>query len=181
MSHFAKELKRLRNEHNYAMQTLADRANVSKSMISKIERAEVQPTIDVATRLANALDKNLSEMLTSAQPAKIIKIPKNEQEIWEDPQVHFQRHILSPSFPGGKIEWLHVTFPAKKIQIHLPPLPNGGGKYVYLIRGKLELTLGDKEVKLAAGDALYFEADIPHSFANASNKTAEYYIILKHN
>ncbi len=54
MTYFAESLKNLRLKKNLSMQELADSAGVSKSMISKIERDTVQPTLDVAARLSKA-------------------------------------------------------------------------------------------------------------------------------
>src|ERR1700719_4409061 len=104
MSYFAKSLKKLRQQFELTMQTLADKAAVSKSMISKIERDEVQPTIDVAARLAKALGKTLSEMLHAPQTTNVVFLPRQQQAIWEDAE-HIKRRNISPVFEGLKIEW----------------------------------------------------------------------------
>lgn len=179
MSFFAEQLKRLRSEHDYSMQELADLAKVSKSMISKIERGEVQPTLDIATRLAQAFGKSLSSMLETQPESKIVKILRAEQSVWEDPLTHSLRRVLSPPFPEGKLEWLEITTPPQ-IKISLQPLKKGSEKYILMIEGSITIEVEDQRFSLAVGDSGYFAAHHPHSFINSTSKNALYYLIIKH-
>lgn len=179
MSFFAEQLKRLRIENNYSMQHLADLAGVSKSMISKIERGEVQPTLDMATRLAQAFGKSLSSMLETQAESHLVKIARAEQSIWEDAVTHSLRRVLSPPFPEGKLEWLEITAPPK-IKISLAPLKKGSEKYILMVEGSMTIEVGEQILSLTAGDSGYFAAHFPHTFMNTLNKKAVYYLIIKH-
>lgn len=179
MNLFAKQLKELRLQNNYSMQKLAELANVSKSMISKIERDEVQPTLDVATRLAQAFGKSLSSMLDSVAQTSVIKLRREEQSVWEDPVTHLQRRVLSPPFPDGKIEWLEVTIPPLS-KIRLGPLAKGSEKYLLVITGRLIVEVSEQLVELNAGDSCYFLAHFPHSLMNPTQENANYFLIIKH-
>lgn len=176
---FSKQLKQLRTDLGYSMQQLADRANVSKSMISKIERDEVQPTLDVATRLAQALGKSLSAMLETQTPDVALKIPLAEQSIWEDPVTHLSRRILSPSFPGAHIEWIEVILPGQT-ELNLSPLKKGSEKYFLLVEGSLDIRVGEKLLCFQAGDSGYLIADQPHTFINPASQPVRYLLVITH-
>src|SRR5690348_1290961 len=122
MTYFAEKLKKLRTDSGLTMDALATASNVSKSMISKIERDEVQPTIDVASRIAKAFGKTLSEMLHVTQQTQVVFLPKAEQSIWEDAQ-HIKRRNISPVFEGLKIEWLQVELPPDASLLKCAGLP----------------------------------------------------------
>ncbi|HEV2614573.1 MAG TPA: XRE family transcriptional regulator [Gammaproteobacteria bacterium] len=180
MSHFAESLKILRQSTNLTMQNLADAAGVSKSMISKIERDEVQPTLDVAGRLAKALGKTLSEMLHASQTAEVVFLPKNQQALWEDAS-GIKRRNISPVFENLKIEWLHVEIP-KGVSLEKCVGMSGSNvkKYVLVTKGVLALIIGQNSYTLKKGDSIYFAAESLHVFKNAGKETLEYQILIKH-
>lgn len=181
MSYFAERLKKLRLDSGLTMQALADQANVSKSMICKIEKDEVQPTIDVAGKLAKALGKTLSEMLHATHASQVVFLSKEEQAIWEDAQ-KIKRRNISPVFEGLKTEWLQVELPPNtniiKGYTGIPPV--GGEKYVLVIKGTLEIKINSKIYKMKKGDSIYFDSSYPHEFLNSGKDLAEFYIVIKH-
>jgi len=179
MNHFAEQLKNLRTLRGLTMQILADEANVSKSMISKIERDEVQPTLDVAARLAKALGTTLSEMLHAKQPTKVMHLAKDKQAMWEDVQ-HIKRRNISPIIEGLKIEWLHIELPPTTNIKCLPVNVLGTEKYILVLRGILEVKVGDDLFRLKKGDSFYFDAAYPHEIINPGKEIIEYYMVIKH-
>ncbi len=180
MSYFAESLKTLRQQLGFSMQVLADKAGISKSMISKIERDEVQPTLEVASRLARALNKTLSEMLHVPQTTQVVFLPRDEQAVWEDAQ-HIKRRNISPVFEGLKIEWLQVELPIgasllKCLSANTP----GQEKYILVTKGLLEIKIDQQVFHLKKGDSLYFDPSVPHDFSNAGKAILEYYMVIKH-
>lgn len=178
MNYFSQSLKNLRTQHGLTMQELADKADVSKSMICKIEREEVQPTIDVAARLAKALDTTLSQMLHAQQFTKIIHLPKDKQAIWEDAHKIIRRNI-SPVIEGLKIEWLHIELPPHTLINCLPINKNGVEKYILVTKGTLEVKVATEVYRLKKGDSLYFDAAYVHEINNPSKDPTEYNIVIK--
>ncbi len=178
MSYFAKSLKILRSEASLSMQALADKAQISKSMICKIERDEVQPTLDVAARLAKALEKSLSEMLHAPHNTSVVFLPISEQAVWEGAD-HIKRRNISPVFEGLKIEWLQVELPAG-VALRKCASSKGIEKYVLVISGTLEIKVNQETFRLTQGDSLYFDASCHHEFSNSEAQTVKYYIVIKH-
>lgn len=179
MSHFAKSLSQLRQAANKSMQALATDAKVSKSMISKIERNEVQPTLDVAGRLAKALGKTLSEMLHAPQNSNIIFLPRNEQAIWEDNEKQIKRRNISPIFEGLNIEWVQITLPVNT-SVEKCAVKNGPEKYFLVTKGLLEIEINQQVFKLTPGDSLYFDASQEHIIKNISDAETEFYLVMNH-
>ncbi len=181
MDNFAKQVKSIRLRRGFTMQDLSDKADVSKSMISKIESGAVQPTLDVAGRLAAAFNVSLSEMLHSHKVSRVVVLTQKEQAVWKDAQ-HILRRNLSPVFEGLKIEWLKVTLPPGTAINALPPSTTYPvEKFLLVNKGRLVVKIGEEEFTLSEGESLYFEADREHSLINTSKGIVEYYIILKHN
>ncbi len=180
MTYFAEKLKKLRLDSGLTMDMLAKTANVSKSTISKIESDDVQPTIDVAARIAKALGKTLSEMLHVTQSTQVVFLSQDEQAVWEDAQ-HIKRRNISPVFEGLNTEWLQVELPPQTgILKCYTPGATGGEKYVLVTKGLLEIKINQEIYRLKKGDSLYFDASCDHEFLNSGEDTVEYYIVVKH-
>ena len=180
MSYFAESLKALRQTADLSLQALADKAGVSKSMISKVERDEVQPTLDVASRLAKALGKTLSEMLHAPQTTQVVFLPATDQAVWIDSQ-GIKRQNISPVFEGLKIEWLLVELPVNAAILKCVAVNTQGvEKYILVVSGQLEVKVEEQVFRLSKGDSLYFDACCVHEFYNVGKEVTTYYVVVKH-
>jgi transcriptional regulator with XRE-family HTH domain len=64
----AMNLKAIRAEKGLAQERLALDAGVDRTVVSKIERAKTNPSLDVLLRLANQLDTTLAHLLKANKP-----------------------------------------------------------------------------------------------------------------
>jgi transcriptional regulator with XRE-family HTH domain len=64
----AMNLKTIRAEKGLAQERLALDAGVDRTVVSKIERAKTNPSLDVLLRLANQLDTTLDRLLQAHKP-----------------------------------------------------------------------------------------------------------------
>ena len=64
----AMNLKAIRAEKGLAQERLALDAGVDRTVVSKIERAKTNPSLDVLLRLANRLDTSLDRLLQAHKP-----------------------------------------------------------------------------------------------------------------
>lgn len=177
MDSFAKLLKNLRQNQGLSMQALADKAKVSKSMICKIEREEVQPTLDVAGRLANALGKTLSQMLHASQEVSIYFIPKSEQAIWEDAQ-HVKRRNISPVSAQLNLEWLQLTVPPKTILVK--DAQARVQKFLLVTSGVLTVKINEQVYEIKEGDSFSFDGSAIHQVSNETDQPLEFYVVVNY-
>lgn len=175
---FAKNLKKIRNEKKLSLQELADLSGVSKSMLSKIEREEKNPTLQVASQIAEALSMTLSALLGEHDQKDVIIIRKEEKLVYRDELTGFERSLLSPSFPSKGIEFILNTIPIGKVSPIFPPHQKGVKEYIFLSKGKLQIILGEQIYELETGESIYFEADTKHQFKNIGDSECQYYLII---
>ena len=57
--HFGEKLRAVRERKGYTLKVVAQKAGVSESLVSQIERNHVSPAIDTLLALADVLDINL--------------------------------------------------------------------------------------------------------------------------
>ena len=57
---FGKNLRRVRQEGKFSQEALSDLAEIPRSQIARIERGEVNPTINTLKRIADVLEVDIS-------------------------------------------------------------------------------------------------------------------------
>lgn len=115
------KIKALRQQRGYSLRGLAKRAEVSVAYLSKLERNESSPTVNLLTRLAEALGVAVDELVDSTAPAEeqpplpaslveFIDRFKGEFRELEDPE--WQRTLgnvrLRGKYPDHYLDWLPI-------------------------------------------------------------------------
>jgi len=70
----AKRIKELRKIKKMTQETLAGKADLHPTLIGKIERAEINPTIASLQKIAKAFNISLAELLTFPDDRNIIDV-----------------------------------------------------------------------------------------------------------
>jgi transcriptional regulator with XRE-family HTH domain len=65
--HVIRQLARLRARKGLTYQQVADRAGITRTYLSFLEKGRRRPTLDVALRLAGALETSLRRLLAKAE------------------------------------------------------------------------------------------------------------------
>lgn len=147
-------------------------------MISKLERGEKNPTLVVAAKVAEGLGVTLSQLVGVEERREVVLVPRGRRMTMRDPETGFERQLLSPAFVGKGIEFVRNVVPEGSTSGEFPPHRRGVEEYVVVERGRLKATLAGREYLLGEGDALYFEADVPHRFDNAGEGECSYYLVI---
>jgi len=173
----AYRLRRERESRGWSLAELAQRSDVSKATISKIERAEVSPTAVILVRLASAFDLTLAGLMLRAEGHRERLSKASEQSVWRDPETGYVRRQVF-SRPDHPVELVTVELPARR-SVTLPT-----SSYVHIRQlvwvqsGSLTITEGSDRHVLGAGDCLGFGPPIDTTFANETNAPCTYVVAL---
>jgi transcriptional regulator with XRE-family HTH domain len=178
LSVLADEIRHFRKKNNFSLEMLADASGVSRSMISKIERCETVPSTVILSKLAEALGVTFSKLMSPAVEREIVHIPAARQPILRDHESGFLRRCISPVLPGRGIDWVLNTLPPDAETGNFVAHRRGVEEYIYVLRGRMRVTIGDQRVTLNQGDSLYFQADADHSFLNLGRTQCEYFLVI---
>lgn len=172
-------VRTLRRERHWTLDELATRSDVSRAMLSKIERGEASPTVAVAARVASALGVGLSELIQESRARDRAWVTRRAGRLeFRDPKTRFVRELISPPFANRRFELVHHVLPRGVTTGTLPPYPAGVEKQIVVERGRLRVVVGGASYTLDAGDGLFFEADIEHEFANEGRGECRYYLVV---
>jgi transcriptional regulator with XRE-family HTH domain len=171
-------VRALRRGRGLTLELLAERSGVSRAMISKLERGEKNPTLVVAAKVAEGLGVSLSRLVGIEERREVVVVPRERRMIVRDPETGFERQLLSPGFGGRGIEFLRNVVAEGSTSGEFPPHPKGVEEYIVVEEGRLRAILAGEEYILEEGDALYFEADVPHRFDNVGKGECSYYLVI---
>ena len=161
------------------MDALAALSDVSRSMLSAIELGAKAPTVLVIDRIAGALGVNVSRLLAAEEQSDSVILMRSgaQQVVTED--TGWDRRILSPVVHGIEFEFGRTELKSLVDAGEFAPHQPGWTEYVAVERGKLEITLNQTDTYvLDAGDSLYYQSDVVHSFRNPARSTMVAYIAM---
>lgn len=168
-------IKERRREKNITVQELADRANVSKGLISQIENSRTIPSLIVLIDIIKALEIDLNVFFKDIktnpdQPLVIIKT-KQEYDSFEKEEAigfHYNR-IFSQSINKGTVD---IVLLELEPDANRPMVQTEAFEYKYFLEGVVEYYIGDETFILNAGDSMLFDGRIPHTPKNAGKTKA---------
>lgn len=154
--------RRLRLARGMSLRDLAETTGSSKALLSQIERGVANPTIGVLTRVADALDVTLHELVRSPLLApQLIPGTWNDLDSLDDVAVR----TLFTSFERRRIEISEAAMPAGE-----PSTKSSHGRgsveYAYLLEGAATVASNGWTVDLAPGDGLRFSAEFDHVYTS---------------
>ncbi|HET7472538.1 MAG TPA: helix-turn-helix domain-containing protein, partial [Candidatus Limnocylindrales bacterium] len=152
-------IRSLRQARNVTLRELAERAGVTESFLSQVEREVTSPSIASVQRIARALDLGIAELFVDDEP--LGRVVRQEE----------RRRI---AYPGLKAVDEFLTIGKEgRLQVILSTIEPGGGtgaepythdsdeEVVIVLDGRLELWVGDEAHVLETGDAITYSSRQP--------------------
>ncbi|MEV0171670.1 XRE family transcriptional regulator [Streptomyces sp. NPDC050803] len=171
-------LAELRTERGWSLGELAERSGISKSTLSRAERAETSPTASLLNRLCAVYGRTMSQLLSEveAEPARVVRAA--DQQVWEDRASGFVRRSVSPPHAGLRGELVEGRLaPGADIAYDRPPVP-GLEQHLWILEGELDVTDGKTEHHLDTGDCLRMRVWGPTRFRCAGSREARYVLAV---
>ena len=176
---FGPRVRALREGMDLSLRELALRSGVSAPMLSQVERGETSPTLAVAGRIALGLDLSLSQLLRLDEGDGVSVVRADERRRGGGRDHRYE--VLTPPLPGQRAEvsW-HVLAPgAATGGPGDPPMHEPGSRETAVVTaGRLRLVCDGSAHDLEDGDAVTFDADLPHHFENPGEGEARFMAVV---
>jgi transcriptional regulator with XRE-family HTH domain len=160
----ANHVRSRRQEIGLNVGQLAERAGISKGMLSKIENAQTSPSLSTLERLAAALDMPITSLfrgLAEERDAVFVKAGSGPEIVRQGTRAGHTYELLgSLRGPYKRVEPLLVSLDEKHEVF--PLFQHQGIEILYMLEGVMEYSYGTQPYRMEPGDTLQFEGDIPH-------------------
>lgn len=158
-------LREQRQAQSLTIADVAERAELSRGMVSRIENGQVSCSLETLHRLTEALGITLSKLFrnydTPEGGAQHVKAGEGLEVVRRGTKRGHTYHLLAyDQGPQKLIEPFLITMDdASEI---FPTFTHPGIEFIYILEGRLEYRHGRHTYLLEQGDSLTFKAEIPH-------------------
>jgi transcriptional regulator with XRE-family HTH domain len=174
LASFGSALRELRQNRNWSLQELASRSGLSKTFLSRLETGDRQASIAAVLTLARIFDVSLASMFetqVASEPCLIVRAaeaaPQSANGLTYTPLSNADRFFnLQPI--------RLVVSPQRKGKDHFH---HDGEEWIYLLSGRLTLSLAGKTYDLEPGDAAHFDSRLPHRLTVRGTQDAEVLLV----
>lgn len=167
MDNLGQQLKTLRIRRGLSQRKLAALAGVSNATVSLIEHGRTDPSMGLLKKILDSLGVSFAEFFASGSRSAEKYFYKRDElsEIGSGPISYLQ---VGSDLSDGQLQILYERYQpgADTGQSMLSHDAEEGG---IVLKGRLEVTVGDRVQVLAAGDAYRFNSRLPHRFRNVGN------------
>jgi len=177
--HIGPRVRALREAMDFSLRDLAERSGVSAPMLSQVERGETSPTLAVAAKIAAGLDLSLSQLLRLDEGDHVAVSRAGARRRCGRGGHQFEE--LTPPLPGQRADVsLHRLKPgAATGGDDDPPMHEPGSRETAVVLdGSLVLVVDGSRHQLGEGDAVTFDADLPHRFENEGEDEAKFLAVI---
>lgn len=168
MDNLGQQLKTLRQRRGLSQRRLAGLAGVSNATISLIEHGRTDPSLGLLKKILDSLGVSFAEFFAAGSRGAEKYFYRRDElsEIGSGPISYLQ---VGSDLSDGQLQILYERYQpgADTGRSMLSHDAEEGG---IVLKGRLELTVGDQVQVLTAGDAYRFNSRLPHRFRNAGNE-----------
>ena len=168
-----KRLLKMRREMKLSLRNLANATGLTTDKISQIEKGEVIPPIAVILQLSKALGVDSSILLREEKERAGRLSDADYQKRTED----YTYETLTPEARHKHLKAFKITIDPKSDHKGVS-YQHLGEEFVYVLLGRVEVTVGENKNILTPGQSLHFDSSIVHRLRNLSAKTAELLVVL---
>ena len=164
------KIKSLRIEKQLTQEELANRCELSKGFISQVERDLTSPSIATLIDLLDVLGTNLTEFFSEDHQEKVV-FTKDDTNETSDDNLKYNLIWLVSNSQKDSMEPIILTL--EENGAYTEDEPHEGEEFGYVLKGTIELRLGNKKYKVKTGESFYFKPKVNHQISNAGKKLAK--------
>ncbi|WP_181188178.1 XRE family transcriptional regulator [Actinopolyspora mortivallis] len=172
---FGQAVRDTRRARGLTLDELAARSGVSRAALSKIERGDGSPRLHHALRIAEALERPLTE-LASPQPETVTVVRDGTAPRMVDPDSGALREALLELGHGSEL--VRYTLGPRAALAPFPAHEPGTREAFLVLTGTLSVTNGHTTVELAGEDTALLPADRPHTVRNPGDETTRFLLTI---
>ncbi|MFE7393035.1 helix-turn-helix domain-containing protein [Streptomyces sp. NPDC057582] len=168
----AGNLNRRRLARGWSLRELSAATGVSKGLLSQIERAEANPTVDVLVRIADVLDTSCTDLLR--QPLLRPEIIRASS--LDEPDDETSVNLLFAGHELGRIE-IYRTRLHPHAQSQISSHGADSVEYVLVMSGQVTLVVDDVPHLLETGDTARFSGLSSHYYTTQDSPAITHTVV----
>ena len=194
-----KRIRKERQQRQWTLEQFSEKTGLSKSFLSQIERGNTEPSITSLKKIAAQFGYSVVNLFPNGQGTEenwgyndrqaglqtnndlyvkdvaVVRAAKRKRIALPGSNVVYD--LLTPDMKR-KLEVMYMRVSRGKSSGEEPMLDSPGEKLCIVMKGVLELCVGEEVFRLEQGDSLYYPAHVPHSWRAIAGDRIEVIWIL---
>jgi quercetin dioxygenase-like cupin family protein len=172
VSSVGKKLKKLRADKNITLDQLANETGFSSDTLKRIEAGKEWPPVGTLLQISKALDVDSSLLLKEHASSS-----KNRARAFKKRTDDYAYRTLTPGVENKHLKAFAISIEA--MQEHKGvSYQHEGEEFIYVLSGKIEVTVGEHVNAHKKGESLHFNSGIRHKLKNIGKENAELLVVL---
>jgi quercetin dioxygenase-like cupin family protein len=171
---FGVRMKALRKDSEVSLDTLANDTGCSVERLERIERDEILPTVSEVIRISKALSVDPGSFLSAGEEQQA------QRRKVESYRKRTEAYSYTPLTPGAKTK--HMKAFLVSIDPHsehkMVEYQHEGEEFIYVLKGTLEVLVGEHAQVLHEGGSIHFNSAIRHRLRNLSGVPMELIVVV---
>ncbi len=174
----APRLRGLRDALDMAVEDMATQLGATPADVLKYESGEHEIPVSYLFNVAQVFQVDLT-VLISGNEAHLhtASLVRNGKGMSVERRKDYDYKSLAYRFVGRRMEPFIVKVPPKDVSA-LNFNEHPGQEFIYVLKGKLEITLGTAVHIMEPGDSLYFTSRTPHALRGLDGQPAEFLDVI---
>ena len=171
---FGTKMRQLRQVRKASLENLANKTGYSQRYLKEIEEGIAIPPVSAVIQIAKALSIDSGSFLSAEERAASEK--RRKESFFKRTQVYSYK-TLTPDAETKHMKAFLVTIDPR--QDHkMVEYRHEGEEFIYVLKGEVEVGVGENENVLKKGETLHFDSGIPHKLRNLSDGEAKLLVVL---
>ncbi len=175
MTALGARIRGLRAERELQQRQLAEKADLTPSMVSQIESGRLTPSLHTLGRIAAALGVSIASLFDGQTPGSIVVSRRKDYPVVSFDGSSERWAVLGAGLFQGKIRAVVSTLAPRSrgVTTEKVIIKPGQMKLFYVLQGRVALIYNGDRHQLEAGDSALLDGGTPHNWENLGAKPAQ--------
>ena len=171
---FGAKMKQLRQLRKVSFEQLANKTGFSQRYLKEIEEGVAIPPVSAVIQIAKALAIDAGSFLSAEEQQASER--KRKESFYKRTQAYSYK-TLTPDAETKHMKAFLVTIDPR--QDHkMVDYKHEGEEFLYVLKGHIEVMVGENENRLKKGETLHFNSGITHKLRNVSDEEAKLLVVI---
>jgi transcriptional regulator with XRE-family HTH domain len=175
----AERLKGLREVMEVTIEDAATACGITVEQYRAYESGNIDIPVSILHNISRKYGVELTVLLTGQEPhMRRYSLVRKDQGIGVERSKAYKYQSLAHSFINRKAEPFLVTVDPKPEATEISLNTHPGQEFNYILKGRLKINLGGKEMILEEGDSVYFDSGLPHGMLALDGKICQFLAVI---
>jgi quercetin dioxygenase-like cupin family protein len=171
---FGAKMKQLRLLRKVSFEQLANKTGFSQRYLKEIEEGMAIPPVSAVIQIAKALAIDAGSFLSAEEQQASER--RRRESFYKRTQAYSYK-TLTPEAETKHMKAFLVTIDPR--QDHkMVDYKHEGEEFLYVLKGHVEVMVGENENLLKKGETLHFDSGITHKLRNVSDEEAKLLVVI---